>query len=136
MELTMKRTLLNTKIHRATVTGAELNYIGSVAIDAQLMKEANILPFEKVEIVNINNGYRWETYALEAEPGSGAIEVRGGGARLAHVGDVVIIMTYVEIEEPIPAPWQPRLVMVNERNQISEILDLEGKASSFLFSLH
>jgi aspartate 1-decarboxylase len=106
----MKRTLLNTKIHRATVTGADLHYIGSIAIDAQLMKDSNILPFEKLEIVNINNGRRWETYAIEAEPGSGAVEVRGGGARLANVGDIVIIMTYVEIEEPIHPSWKPRLV--------------------------
>jgi aspartate 1-decarboxylase len=123
----MKRTFLNTKIHRATVTGADLHYIGSIAIDAQLMKDSNILPFEKLEIVNINNGRRWETYAIEAEPGSGAVEVRGGGARLANVGDIVIIMTYVEIEEPIHPSWKPRLVLVNERNQISEILKMDSR---------
>ena len=75
----MKRTLLNAKLHRAIVTGADLNYIGSISIDAQLMKEANILPFEQVSVVNLDNGQRWETYAIEAEPGSGAIEVKGGG---------------------------------------------------------
>jgi aspartate 1-decarboxylase len=123
----MRRTLLNSKIHRATVTGANLHYVGSIAIDAQLMKDSNILPFEKVEIVNVNNGLRWETYAIEAEPGTGTVEVRGGGARLAQVGDIVIIMTYVEIEEPIPAPWEPCLVMLNKKNQISEILKMDKR---------
>lgn len=128
----MRRTFLNAKIHGATVTGSELNYVGSMAIDAQLMKESNILPFEKVEIVNVNNGHRWVTYAIEAEPGSGAIEVRGAAARLAQVGDIVIIFTYIEIEEPIPSHWCPRLVMVNEKNQVAEILKLEGKAAGSL----
>jgi aspartate 1-decarboxylase len=127
LKFTMKRTLLNTKLHRATVTGADLHYIGSVSIDAQLMKDSNILPFEKVQVVNVNNGCRWETYAIEAEPGSGAVQMNGGGARLANVGDIVIIMTYVEIEEPIPASWKPRLVMLNEKNQISEILKMDRR---------
>ena len=73
----MKRTLLNSKIHRATVTGAQLHYIGSIAIDSRLMQESNILPFEKVDVVNVNNGCRWETYAIEAAPNTGTIEVRG-----------------------------------------------------------
>lgn len=123
----MKRTLLNAKLHRAIVTGADLNYIGSISIDAQLMKEANILPFEQVSVVNLDNGQRWETYAIEAEPGSGAIEVKGGGARLVNVGDIIIIMTYVEIEEPIPVSWKPRLVMLDEKNQISEILEMDRR---------
>src|SRR5262249_49348581 len=116
----------------AAVTGANLHYIGSIAIDAQLMKDSNILPFEKVEIVNVNNGCRWETYAIEAEPSSGAVEVRGGGARLANVGDILIIMTYVEIEEPIPASWKPRLVMLNDNNQISEIIEMDPWGRRFL----
>jgi aspartate 1-decarboxylase len=127
LEFAMKRTLLNTKLHRATVTGADLHYIGSVSIDAQLMKDSNILPFEKVQVVNLNNGCRWETYAIEAEPGSGAVQMNGGGARLANVGDIVIIMTYVEVEEPIPAAWEPRLVMLNGKNQISEILKMDRR---------
>ena len=127
----MKRTLLNAKLHRAIVTGADLNYIGSISIDAQLMKDANILPFEQVSVVNLDNGQRWETYAIEAEPGSGAIEVKGGGARLVNVGDIIIIMTYVEVEEPIPASWKPRLVMLNEKNQISEILEMDRRGYPF-----
>ena len=121
----MKRTLLNSKIHRATVTGANLHYIVSIAIDAQLLKESNIVPFEKVEIVSVNNGQRWETYAIEAEAGTGTIEVRGGGARLASVGDIIIIMTYVEIDEPLPEFWEPRLVIVDEKNRISEIVTMD-----------
>ena len=121
----MKRTLLNSKIHRATVTGANLHYIGSIAIDAQLLKESNILPFEKVEIVNIHNGQRWETYAIEGEAGTGTIEVRGGGPRLACVGDIIIIMTYVEIDEPVPEFWEPRVVIVDAKNRISEIVTMD-----------
>ena len=127
----MKRIFLNSKIHRAVVTGANLNYIGSISIDGHLLKESNILPFEKVSVVNLNNGQRWETYAIESEPGSGAIELNGGGARLVSVGDIVIIMTYVEIDEPIPESWKPRLLMLNEKNQISEILEMDIRGHSF-----
>ncbi|HAC62826.1 MAG TPA: aspartate 1-decarboxylase [Cyanothece sp. UBA12306] len=132
----MKRTFLNSKIHRATITGSQLNYMGSMAIDAQLMKAANILPFERVEIVNVNNGQRWATYVIEAEAGSGKMELRGAASRLAEVGDIVIIFTYIEIEEPIPVPWQPRLVMVDENNQVSEILEMPHNGSDLLFSVH
>jgi aspartate 1-decarboxylase len=128
----MKRTFLNSKIHRATVTGSALNYMGSMAIDAHLMKAANILPFERVEIVNVNNGQRWATYVIEAEPGSGTMELRGAASRLAEVGDIVIIFTYIEIEEPIPVSWHPRLVMVDEKNQISEIREIADRYSDAL----
>lgn len=123
----MKRSLLNSKIHRATVTRANLDYIGSLGLDSQLMRDSNILPFERLQVVNVNNGHRWETYAIEAEPGSGAIELNGGGARLANVGDILIIMTYVDVDEPVPGSWRPRLVMVNEENQITEVLEMDRR---------
>lgn len=127
----MKRTLLNAKIHRAVVTGANLNYIGSIAIDGHLLKEADILPFEQVSIVNLNNGERWETYAIEAPHGSGTIELNGGGARLVHAGDIVIIMTYIQVDTPLPADWKPRLLMLDEQNKISEILAMDTQGYAY-----
>jgi aspartate 1-decarboxylase len=112
--------MLSGKIHRATVTGADLNYIGSITIDARLMKAANILPFERVQVVNITNGARLETYALEGEAGSGVIQLNGAAAHLVRVGDLVIIMSYVQVQDPVPEDWQPKVVLVNEKNQITE----------------
>ena len=124
----MRRFLLHSKIHRAYVTGAELDYVGSIGIDSHLMKEAGILPFEKVQVVNVNNGARWETYAIEAPPYSGTIDVRGAGARLVNKRDVLIIMTYVEIEDPVPASFKPTVVMVDERNRLTEIYRMGSDA--------
>lgn len=115
------RTMLSGKIHRATVTGADLNYIGSITIDERLMKAANILPFERVQVVDITNGARLETYALEGEAGSGVIQLNGAAAHLVNVGDLVIIMAYVQVQDPVPEDWQPQVVLVNEKNQISEV---------------
>jgi aspartate 1-decarboxylase len=123
----MNRILLSSKIHRAIVTGAYLHYIGSISIDAHLMQVASILPFEKVEVVNLNNGCRWETYAIEAKPGSGAVEVRGGGARLANVGDVLVIMTYAHVDEPVPLGWAPNVVIVDEQNRVREIMTIDSR---------
>jgi aspartate 1-decarboxylase len=117
----MLRTMLNGKIHRATVTGADLHYIGSITIDRRLMDAANILPFERVQVVNVNNGNRLETYAIEGEAGSGTIQLNGAAAHLVGVGDLVIIMSYVQVEDPIPVDWQPRVVFVDERNNITQI---------------
>ncbi len=94
------RTMLNGKIHRATVTAADLHYIGSTTIDSVLLEAADIRPYEKVHVVDINNGARLETYAIPGEPGSGTIQMNGAAARLVAVGDLVIIMSYVQIEEP------------------------------------
>ncbi len=115
------RTMLSGKIHRATVTGADLNYIGSITIDSRLMKAANILPFERVQVVDITNGARLETYALEGEAGSGVIQLNGAAAHLVKVGDLVIIMSYVQVQDPVPEDWQPKVVLVNEKNQITEV---------------
>jgi aspartate 1-decarboxylase len=115
----MLRTLLNGKIHRATVTGADLHYIGSITLDPVLMAAANILPFERVQVVDVTNGNRLETYAIEGEAGSGVVQLNGAAAHLVQVGDLVIVMSYVQVEDPVPSDWQPQVVLVNEQNHIS-----------------
>lgn len=118
MTYPMFRTLLNGKIHRATVTGADLNYIGSITLDPLLMEAANILPFERVQVADITNGNRLETYAIAGETGSGVVQLNGAAAHLVHVGDLIIVMSYVQVEDPIQADWQPRVVLVDEHNRI------------------
>jgi aspartate 1-decarboxylase len=113
----MRRTLCKSKIHRAVLTGADLNYEGSITIDRELMDAANILPFEKVQVVNINNGARLETYAIAGEPGSGHIQLNGAGARLGAVGDRIIIITYAEFEESEIPGFTPTLVFVDDNNR-------------------
>ena len=115
----MRRTLFKSKIHRATVTQADLDYEGSVTIDATLMRAANILPYEKVAIWNRTNGARLETYALEGPPGSGVICVNGAAAHLARPGDVVIIATFAEaVDEAEARAWTPIVVHVDAHNRI------------------
>ncbi len=114
----MLRTMLHGKIHRATVTGADLNYIGSITIDQALLEAANILPFERVQVADITNGNRLETYAIAGEAGSGIVQLNGAAAHLVNVGDLVIIMSYVQVEDPAPTDWRPRVVLVNAQNQI------------------
>jgi aspartate 1-decarboxylase len=111
----MRRTMLNGKIHRARVTDANLNYIGSISVDPLLLKAADILPNEKVSVLNINNGARFETYAIEG--GEGEICLNGAAARLAQVGDVVIVLTYVEVEDHEMAAHTPSVVVVDEGNR-------------------
>ena len=128
----MLRTMLNGKIHRATVTGADLNYIGSITIDQALLETANILPFERVQVADITNGSRLETYAIAGEAGSGVVQLNGAAAHLVSVGDLVIIMSYIQIEDPIPKDWRPRVVLVNEQNQIIEVRQMPpGGAAAF-----
>ena len=118
----MFRKLLKSKIHRAVVTGSDLNYVGSITIDKNLLEKAGIREFEFVQVVNINNGARFETYAVAGQPDSGVIELNGAAARLAQPGDRIIIMTYIYIEEPLPEEWQPTIVLVNDQNKVEEIL--------------
>jgi len=112
----MIREILKSKIHRATVTDANLNYTGSITIDPVLMKLADILEYEKVHVVNLNNGQRFETYAIVGKPESGEICVNGAAARLVHVGDTVIIMTYAGLEAGEMAAHKPRIIHVNAKN--------------------
>jgi aspartate 1-decarboxylase len=113
----MHRTLMNGKIHRATVTQADLHYVGSLTIDADLMAAADIVEGERVQIVDITNGARLETYAITGEPGSGVIGVNGAAAHLVHPGDLVIIITYAQVDEAERARHQPRVVHVDADNR-------------------
>ena len=115
--------MLQGKIHRATVTSTDLNYEGSITIDALLLEAANISPFEQVQVVNLNNGQRFETYTIVGSPGSGVVQLNGASARLAQPGDLVIIMSYLQVEEPVPLPWEPRVVFVDQANHLSSILE-------------
>jgi aspartate 1-decarboxylase len=114
----MLRQMCKSKIHRATVTDANLNYVGSITIDQKLLAATDILEYELVQVVNINNGERFETYALAGEPGSGVICLNGAAARLAAPGDLVIIMAYGLVSESELPKWEPRIVHVNAANQI------------------
>lgn len=117
----MLRYMLKSKIHRAVVTEANLNYVGSVTIDKNLMEAADILENEKVTIVNINNGQRFDTYVIEGEADSGLMCLNGAAARLVEVGDLIIILTYTLLETEECINYQPRLVFVNDKNQIQQI---------------
>ena len=112
------RTMLKSKIHRARVTDCNIDYEGSITVDSILLKAADILPYERVEILNINNGARFSTYAIEGDPGSGDICLNGAAARLACVDDVVIILTYQEVPDSEAGHVKPRLVYVDSLNHI------------------
>ena len=113
------RTMLKSKIHRAHVTQADIDYKGSITIDRRLMEEADILPYEQVEVLNINNGARFTTYAIEGDDGE--ICVNGAAARLAFKGDMVIILSYSQLEEDEAHNLTPKLVYVDEENAIAHI---------------
>lgn len=121
----MFRTLLSGKIHRATVTQANLNYVGSITVDLDLLDAAGICVNEKVQIVNNNNGERFETYIIAGERGSGMICLNGAAARLVQKGDIVIIMSYVMLSEPEIALHEPKVVLVDEQNKIREVIHYE-----------
>jgi len=117
------RTMLKSKIHRATVTDGNIDYEGSITIDKKLMEEADMLPYEQVQVLNINNGARFSTYAIEGEEGSGDICLNGAAARLAVKGDLVIILTYTEMSDEEARNHQPKIVQVNENNAVVKKLD-------------
>lgn len=117
----MQRTLLAAKIHSCTITDANLHYMGSISIDELLLTAAGIVPYEQVHVVNVNNGERFITYAIAAAPGSGAIELNGAAARLGVKGDKLILMSYAQFNDVEAQNHQPKVVMVNDRNQITEI---------------
>lgn len=116
----MKRKMLKSKIHRATVTGADLHYEGSITIDSELMKKADILPYEAVDIWNVTYGTRFQTYAIEGQPGSGVICINGAAARMVSKGDMVIIASWLEIDADEAAAYEPKLVFVDEKNVPTE----------------
>ncbi|EFA69639.1 aspartate 1-decarboxylase [Cylindrospermopsis raciborskii S07] len=117
----MQRTLLLAKLHNCTLTGANVNYVGSISVDLVLLHEAGILPYEQVQVVNKNNGKRLITYTIPAPANSGIIELNGAAARLGVTGDRLIIMTYGQFTAEELKGYSPRVVIVNERNQILEV---------------
>ena len=120
------RVMLKSKIHRVHVTQVNINYEGSIAIDKRLMGEADILPYEQVQVLNANNGARFETYAIEAEPDSGVIGIQGPAARLAAVGDIVVILSYQQVDDEEAHNFAPKLVYVDEKNAITETKRVVG----------
>ncbi|HEY3709832.1 MAG TPA: aspartate 1-decarboxylase [Amycolatopsis sp.] len=116
----MYRTMLKSKIHRATVTQADLHYVGSVTVDEDLMEAADLLPGEQVSIVDVTNGARLETYVIKGERGSGVLGINGAAAHLVHPGDLVILISYGQMDDAEAAEYEPRVVFVSEDNRIVE----------------
>ena len=121
----MKRTMLKGKIHRATVRQAELDYVGSITVDPELLEAAGILEYEKVAIVDINNGSRFETYTIAGEPGSGMICLNGAAARCVSQGDKIIIMCYAEMTPEEAKEHKPKVVFVDDNNKITRLTSYE-----------
>jgi aspartate 1-decarboxylase len=117
----MNRTFLRSKIHRATVTGADADYEGSITIDSELMGAAGLAEYELVHVADVTTGARLETYVMAGAPGSGVICMNGAAARVVSAGDKIIIMSYAQVEDPPPADWRPEIVLVDERNRIREV---------------
>ena len=118
-------TMLKSKIHRATVTQAELNYVGSITIDEVLLKEAGIYEYEKVQIVDINNGNRFETYVISGEKNSGVICLNGAAARCVQVNDKIIIMAYAQINEDDLKKFKPKVLFLDEQNKKINLTNYE-----------
>lgn len=117
----MQRFVLKSKIHRLRITGKELHYEGSLSLDSALMESANLVPFEKIDVYNVNNGARFSTYVIPAPAGSGEVRLNGAASRLGEVGDLIIIASYALIEEKELDSFKPVLVYVDEKNRILEI---------------
>ncbi|WP_460798175.1 aspartate 1-decarboxylase [Microbacterium sp. GXF0217] len=123
----MRRTMLKSKIHRATITGSDLNYVGSITIDPDLLEAADILPHEQVHVVDVDNGARFVTYTLVGERGSGVIQVNGAAARLVHTGDTIIVISYAEYSRKELAAYEPVVVHVDRTNAIVRVDDAVGE---------
>lgn len=121
----MEITMLKSKIHRATVTEARLDYVGSITIDTELMEKAGMMEYEKVQVVNVDNGARFETYTIAADAGSGIICLNGAAAHCAKLGDKVIIMAYANMSEEEAKEHSPRVVFVDGENKISRTANYE-----------
>lgn len=121
----MFRTMMKAKIHRARVTEANLNYVGSVTIDQDILEQVDILPNEKVQIVNNNNGARFETYVIPGERGSGIICLNGAAARLVQKDDIVIIISYALVSEEKLPTFKSRIAIMNENNEIEQFIEEE-----------
>ncbi|MGX7681260.1 aspartate 1-decarboxylase [Jatrophihabitans sp. DSM 45814] len=124
----MQRTMLSAKIHRATVTHADLHYVGSITIDAELLAAADLLVGEQVSVVDVTNGARLETYIIEGEPGSGVIGINGAAAHLVGVGDMVIVIAYQTMTDAEAQAFRPRVVHVDSQNRILEVSSQPARA--------
>ena len=122
-------TMLKAKLHQARVTGADLNYVGSITIATDLLEQVGMHVYEKVLVVDIENGSRFETYIIPGEPGSGVIQINGAAARLVSVGDRVIIMAFAQVPAPPPADWQPCVLVLDEQNRVVSV-ELEGNVTN------
>jgi aspartate 1-decarboxylase len=116
----MRRRMMKSKIHRATVTSADLNYVGSLSLDPVLMEQADILEWEQVSVLDIDNGARFESYAIAGEPGQ--VQMNGAAARLVHIGDKVIVLTYAEYEPADLEAFEPLIVHVDQENRAMSVL--------------
>ncbi|PTY78709.1 aspartate 1-decarboxylase [Heyndrickxia sporothermodurans] len=125
----MFRTMMNGKIHRATVTEANLNYVGSITIDEDILDAVGMVANEKVQIVNNNNGARFETYIIPGMRGSGVICLNGAAARLVHTGDIVIIISYALVQEEKVKTHQPKIALLDENNRITQMISYEPEAT-------
>src|SRR5437868_9295807 len=119
----MQRTMLKSKIHRATVTGCDLHHVGSITIDPALLEAADILEFEQVAVVDVDNGARFETYTIAGERGSGEITINGAAARLVHRGDTIIVVSYAQYDERELESYEAKVVHVNAENRIVTVDD-------------
>ena len=120
----MRRTMLKSKIHRATITGSDLNYVGSITIDPDLLEAADILAHEQVHVVDVNNGARFETYTIAGERGSAVIQVNGAAARLVHSGDTIIVISYADYSREDLETYEPVVVHVDRANRIIQVDDV------------
>jgi aspartate 1-decarboxylase len=120
----MHRTMLKSKIHRATITGSDLNYVGSITIDPELLEAADILAHEQVHVVDVDNGARFETYTIAGERGSGVIQVNGAAARLVHSGDTIIVISYADYSREDLETYEPVVVHVDRANAIIQVDDV------------
>jgi aspartate 1-decarboxylase len=126
----MQRVMLKSKIHRATITGSDLHYVGSITIDSELLRAADILEHEQVHVLDIDNGARFETYTIAGEPGSGAMQINGAAARLVHDGDTIIVVSYASYDAAELQHYEPRVVHVEAKT--NRILSVDDEVATLL----
>lgn len=129
----MQRVMLKSKIHRATLTGSDLHYVGSITIDPDLLEAADIMEHEQVHVVDVDNGARFETYTIAGERGSGVMQVNGAAARLVHHGDTVIVISYAQYDQAELAEYEPKVVHVEART--NRIITVDDAVATLLTSV-
>jgi len=126
----MQRVMLKSKIHRATITGCDLHYVGSITIDSELLRAADVLEHEQVHVLDIDNGARFETYTIAGEPGSGAMQINGAAARLVHEGDTIIVVSYASYDAAELQRYEPRVVHVEAKT--NRIVSVDDEVATLL----